>query len=269
MRQAPPSSDGPATRWHPATKLLLAGALLAVPYLLWTRPDSATGGVAAPPPPRAADGAAAPASPPALAPSAALEPYALPPLERFAAVVERPLFSPTRRMPPIPEPAAEAPPSAPETGPAPDPGPSGPAEPDLRFFGTYRQGGTSAALVTFPATNAVARLVPGDKVGEWSVLEVGRDRLVLGAGEERRSFEMFAPGGDAAPAAAPAAALGPSGGKRAGARRARAVGGGAPADAALPADEGPPADEPPPDELPPPDGEPLGDGPTGEEPPPE
>jgi hypothetical protein len=57
-----------------------------------------------------------------------------------------------------------------------------------------RQGGQAAALVTFPATNAVARLAAGDKVGDWDVLEVDRDRLLLAYGSERRSFEIFGAG---------------------------------------------------------------------------
>ena len=62
-----------------------------------------------------------------------------------------------------------------------------------------RQGGTAAALVTYPATAEVARLRLGDAVGEWQVISVERNRLELGLGEERRSFEIFGAGmrGDA------------------------------------------------------------------------
>lgn len=176
------------TRWHPVTKLLVVAALVAVPYLFWTRPDQ-TPGAAAPPRPAEAEPAAAAGPDPA--PEAALEPYALPPLERFAAVVERPLFSPTRRMPPLSEPEPE--PSTEVAAEVPPPV-QGPDEPELRFFGTVRQAGQATALVTFPETNEVARLAPGDQVGEWEVLEVERNRLVLGLGEDRRSFEIFGAG---------------------------------------------------------------------------
>jgi general secretion pathway protein N len=196
------------TKWHPATKLLLIAGALAVPYLLWTQPEdepvaAVPAGLAAadPAPEQAArtDQAAVPE-----------KPFILPPLERFTAVVERPLFSPTRRMPPIAEPPDEAPASAaPEE--APVAGPSGPEEPDVRFFGTVRQGGKAAALVTFPSTSEVARLAPGDRVGAWEVLEVDGNRLVLGQGDEQRSFEIFgaslrgaaAPAEDSAEAPAP------------------------------------------------------------------
>lgn len=197
-----PNSAQTETRWHPATKFLLAAAVLAIPYLWWTRPEPES----APAAPAARTAEAAP--PAAEATPASLEPYALPPLERFAAVVERPLFSPTRRMPPIPEPSAE-PQTEPVAEAPPEIGPSGPAEPDLRFFGTVSQAGQAAALVTFPATNAVARLKPGDHVDEWEVLDVARNRLVLGAGEERRTFEIFGPSGGEPSSAAPSAGAAP------------------------------------------------------------
>lgn len=194
MRSDPPSPSAKAG-WSPLTKLLLVVAAVAVPYLLWTQEDPAS--TVAPPP------SLVPNEPESVTEASepqALELYVLPPLERFAAVVERPLFSPTRRMPPIPEPPPEAAPV--EAAPEPEPEPVGPEEPELRFFGTARQGGRSAALVTFPATNAVARLGVGDRVGEWEVIEVDRNRLLLGIGEERRSFEIFgagAPGVSATP----------------------------------------------------------------------
>ncbi|MFO1071220.1 MAG: hypothetical protein U1E17_00595 [Geminicoccaceae bacterium] len=183
MRNEPEAKTD--ARWHPATKLLMGAALLVVPYLWWTsEPDS--GAVPATGP------AGTPSAAAVGAPAPSLAPYVLPPLEHFTAVVERPLFSPTRRMPPLPEPSSE-PQSEPAETPADTPAPSGPAEPELRFFGTVRDRGQMAALVTFPSTNAVARLAPGDKVGAWEVIEVGRDRLVLGTGEERRSFAIFGP----------------------------------------------------------------------------
>lgn len=216
------------TKWHPGTKVLLAAAVAAVPYLWWTSADD--------PPPTAAPVARAPEPAGAAEPPGALEPYALPPLERFAGVVERPLFSPTRRMPAIEEPPPEV--EAVPEGPAAPESPSGPAEPDLRFFGTVRQGGKSMALVTFPATNAVARLAEGDRVGEWQVVEVDRNRLILGIGEEQRAFQIFGPGSHARPASAQPAPESPPAAEE-------------PLDGGGPTPEEPPYDDAPLDEMPP------------------
>jgi hypothetical protein len=184
------------TKWHPATKLLALAALLVLPYLLWTRPAETVPEVVASVS-RTESGAFEPAAtePPS--------PFVLPPLEQFTAVVERPLFSPSRRMPTLP---AEAEPEV--AAPAPEVlGDQGPPEPELRFFGTVTRGGEAAALVTFPATAEVTRLRPGDAVGEWEVLSVERNRLELGLGGERRSFEIFGVGVSApAPKSAPALA---------------------------------------------------------------
>ena len=73
-------------------------------------------------------------------------------------------------------------------------GPTGPAEPDLRFFGTERRDGTAAALVTFPATNKVGGWYLATWSARWRVLSVDSNRLVLGQGDEQRTFEIFGAG---------------------------------------------------------------------------
>ena len=179
------------------TGAALAAALLALPYLLWTGQSEQAPAVAA----------SVTLAAPDAAELAAVEPppaqFMLPPLERFTAVVERPLFSPTRRMPAQAASEPDAPAAMPEA-----PVAEGPLEPELRFFGTVRQGGSAAALVTYPATAEVARLRVGDAVGEWQVIAVDRNHLELGLGEERRSFEIFGAGvrGDGPDSLAPAPA---------------------------------------------------------------
>lgn len=172
------------TNWHPATKALALLALLVLPYLLWTGSDESTTPVVASVARAVTSDSAAAGAP---TPPAAFE---LPPLEKLSEIVERPLFSPTRRMPlPPPRVASSTGPAATEA-----PAVSGPAEPELRFFGTVRHAGTAAALVTYPGTAQVARLEPGDQVGDWRVLSVDGNHLELGLGEKRRSFEIFASG---------------------------------------------------------------------------
>ena len=174
------------SNWHPATKALALLALLVLPYLLWTRSDEgATPVVASAARAVTSDVPAGETAPPPA-------PFELPPLEQLSEIVERPLFSPTRRMPPPPPRVAVAAPVAPVAQ-----APSGLNEPQLRFFGTIRQGGVAAALVTYPGTGEVARLRPGDQVGDWQVLSVDGNHLELGLGEERRSYEIFAAGAGA------------------------------------------------------------------------
>jgi Tfp pilus assembly protein PilP len=177
-------------RWSPVTKLSILGAAVAVPYLLWTAPDSGAPAVARPPARAVEDAGTGPAGAAATAPAEAARRRALPPLQAFAAVVERPLFAPTRRFArpvdaqaPEPEAVAEA-----EDAP-PEPEAAGPERPDLRFFGTVRQGGKMAALVTGEA--GVGRLRVGDAVGDWQVAEVTRDRLVLVYEDEKLAYEIF------------------------------------------------------------------------------
>jgi general secretion pathway protein N len=163
-------------RWHPATRLLVGVAILALPYLAWTSfaetPAPAVGAVA---PPQDGD-------PPQPDHEPAEEPLIqrLPPLERFAAIVERPLFSPTRR----PEPVGTPPPA--DDGAA-DPVPvaTGPDEPGIRFVGTVGQGGSMTAVVIRADSGDALRLATGDTIEGWEVAEVTTSELVLRR-EERR-----------------------------------------------------------------------------------
>lgn len=173
-------------RVHPLTKALVAVAAVAVPYLVWTAPE---------PGPVAAVNVRDEAT---LVPPVPVRPTvipSLPPLQIFAATVERPLFAPSRRLPQA---------AAPEVDPAPvaATGASGPEEPDVRFFGTMGRGGQNLALVDLGDGGTARKLALGDEVGSWQVVAIERDRLVLGLGDDRRDFTILR-GGTAA--AAPAA----------------------------------------------------------------
>jgi hypothetical protein len=136
---------------------LLFGLLAAWPWLV---PPS-------PPPHRAAA--------PATAPVATLAP--LPPLAGFAAIVERPLFAPTRR-PALAAPVVSA-------------GP--PVEGRYRLIGIV---GTAAKRHAFIADGARrADLGEGDTFDGWTVKEIGADRVVLTspAGETVLKLSRAAP----------------------------------------------------------------------------
>ena len=177
------------TKWHPATKFLLLGR---------SRGADTCCGVAGTGRRPAGRGQRRRArSPPSRRsirrdrPTPARRAFVLPPLEQLTAVVERPLFSPTRRMP-VQVARDEAPTAsgrARRSRPRLDlPSRScGSSEPRART--AWRRHWSPS-----PRTTKVGRLAPGDRVGEWQVLSVERDQLVLGLGDEQRKFEIFGAG---------------------------------------------------------------------------
>ncbi len=183
--------------WSPLTKLLLLIAVLAVPYLLWTMSEETPGVAQA----RRASPLAATTAAIAAEPAEMVEPRSLPPLQTFAAVVERPLFTPSRRLvrpveitavepEPEPEGAPEEGSPAAETEPEEEPV----TRPDLRFFGTVRRGREVTALVTREGVPELERLGLGDAVDEWKVTSVDRDRLVLKYEDDEAVYRIFGTG---------------------------------------------------------------------------
>lgn len=167
-------TDSALTRWHPATKALVGVAIVALPYLAWTSLGEAPAAVAvaqrvAPPEPAAVVAQAEPLEVASL--------RQLPPLDQLTTMVERPLFSPTRR----PHIAAVEPSAGPEEPDQEEAAADQPADgaPSLRFVGTIGQGGDMTALVLRDDDPAVSKLVAGDEVDGWRVTEVTASQLVL------------------------------------------------------------------------------------------
>jgi hypothetical protein len=98
------------------------------------------------------------AAPPAGAPAPSVD--ALPPLASYAAIVERPLFSPSRRPPP----------GAPATQ-----GPS--IESRYRLVGIVATGPRKKAFVAEGAQRR--EIAQGDMLDGWTVSEIGQDRVKL------------------------------------------------------------------------------------------
>jgi general secretion pathway protein N len=87
-------------------------------------------------------------------------PAALPPLASYAAIVERPLFSPSRRPPPNAE------------------TPAGPSiESRYRLLGMVATGLHKKAFVA-DGTRKV-EIAEGDRLDSWTVTEIGADRVRL------------------------------------------------------------------------------------------
>lgn len=100
-----------------------------------------------------------------------------PPLERFAAMVERPLFSPARRNVKVDAVTEEV--ERPEP----------PALPLVRFIGTIDQGGRIRALMDGPWGKR--SIAVGEEVNGWQVFLVERRRLVLERGDEQLELHIF------------------------------------------------------------------------------
>lgn len=90
---------------------------------------------------------------------------------RFRAMVERPLFSPTRRPPPPPPPAL-APLAAPPVA-LPPPAPA------LSLSGVIAGGGGGVALLRRPQDAAPVPVALGGRIDGWTVAEIRPRSIVL------------------------------------------------------------------------------------------
>jgi general secretion pathway protein N len=162
------------------SKLILILAALVLPYIAWTALGEAPAAVTGPAVrPVAAPTADADATLPGAVPVAPL-----PPVEQFNAMVERPLFSPSRR-PALVEAAPV--PDAPE----PDEPPPPPGTPDFRLVGTVIRGGEMTALILDPDQPDLVPVTEGDSVGEWQVLQIEKNRVVLQRDQDQIVLTML------------------------------------------------------------------------------
>ncbi|MFO1070577.1 MAG: hypothetical protein U1E14_18825 [Geminicoccaceae bacterium] len=102
----------------------------------------------------------------------------LPALERFHVMLERPLFTATRRPPEVAEVPTE-PTDLPEEQVVEETGPAPVGAPQVRFVGTVGQGGVMSALVLRGDATEVERLLVGDEVDSWVVTQVTASQLVM------------------------------------------------------------------------------------------
>ena len=166
-------------RWHPVTKVLLAVALPAVPYLLITsRETSSVAAVAAVERPVVASVSNGLDTLPVETPRPAL-----PPLTTFSAFVQRPLFTPSRRPPPVQEEAAAAPAAAPVAKGIPDP--------DFRFVGTVIRRSRVLGLLEPKNGGDLVGVGVGDTVDGWTVRSLSGIDLVVQQAAEERHLRIF------------------------------------------------------------------------------
>lgn len=143
-------------RRTPLLLLLLCCALIALIYVEAERPD------VEPP----ANAAVAPPRPPA-ARAAEAPTFAMPPLSDYAEVLDRPLFSPTRRRPPA---AA---------------GTADPRSSPFTLVGVVLSASGKHALIEHAQPHRLDRVVEGQELDGWTVEEIRLDRVVFRRGDTR------------------------------------------------------------------------------------
>lgn len=173
--------------WHPSSKIVVACGTLAIGWLLLEGSSEAPATVAAARPRPPGEAVGAPADPALGVILRATQRLDLPPPEAFAAVLERPLFTPSRRPARAVVPVAAV---------ASDPEPELEAErqaeePPFRLVGTVSRRGRSEALVAPAAGGELARLGPGAELEGWVVTEIGPDHVEVERDGVRRRLEIL------------------------------------------------------------------------------
>ena len=126
--------------------------------------------------------AAARAEEPGRAAAALANPVAGQSLEQLSMILERPLFSPSRRSLPAPAPVAQT--SAPPALPAPPP--------DLVLFGVVMDGEGARAVVRAGADKRLLRAQIGDEIDGWKVAQIEGRKVVLASQDGRfATYRLF------------------------------------------------------------------------------
>ena len=171
-------SKVPVRNWHPLSKLTIViglGALVVVWWLDHGWPGDARVAVAVPSSAHEATPAVLSAGPvPASSGNRDLGSRALPPVDAFASMIDRPLFAPARRPidPEIEVAELELSPWTVEPAAA-------PVYPAVSFIGSIEENGRVRALLGDGAN--VRGVALGDTVDGWTVLDIDARRLKLGA----------------------------------------------------------------------------------------
>jgi hypothetical protein len=113
-------------------------------------------------------------------PAAALSnPVAAQSLDRLSTMLDRPLFSPSRRPPaPPPPPVAQAPPPP-------------PPPPNLVLFGVVLDGESARAVVRAGADKKLVRAQIGDEIDGWKVSQIEGRKIVLSLDGRFATFTLF------------------------------------------------------------------------------
>lgn len=182
-RNGPIGTEGSKLKnWHPLTKLtLVVGGGAVVVLALMGENDTLPGASAALPQlttPRAES----------VSENVVKQPLAMqvPTRDDMTEMVERPLFKPNRRPPPVYEAVVI------ETV-EPQAGPVEPVvqEPDVAFVGSLVRDGETMAIVSHGFDGHVMSLAVGAQVDGWTVLDIDKHVLVLGHDDQRLEYAIF------------------------------------------------------------------------------
>ena len=131
--------------------------------------------------------------------------------QAFAAIVERPLFNPSRQPRPAAQPVAvEQPPAAPPPVAEPPPAaPQGPGPEDYKLLGVATGPDGRIAAVRIAASGEVVYVRKGESIENWIVVDVGDRSVAIGAADSPVTYGMFAKA-DASSAPEPGAGAEPA-----------------------------------------------------------
>ena len=174
--------------WHPLSKLVVAVGIVAAVWLLWLE-TSPNGEPVARAATRAVETSTNNQAEQQVETTKKSPLVALPPLDRFTAMVERPLFAPGRRTYQAPEPeiAINEKPVVIEQRQEED----FLDEPDIFFVGTVRRNNELLALITPIDDYIVSMLGSGETVNGWSVIEIDDHLLVLKQDDQERRLSIL------------------------------------------------------------------------------
>jgi len=137
--------------------------------------------------------AARPVAAAAAAPEPAGNPLWALPLKQLSTTRERPIFSPSRRPPPVAAPAYVAPVVA-----RPKPKPTEPERPAVALLGTILSDGEALGVFIEPATRNIIRLRVGEDHQGWVLRSVKGREVTLVKDREETVLELPPPGSDSA-----------------------------------------------------------------------
>lgn len=118
--------------------------------------------------------------------------------ESFSAIVEKPLFNPTREPRPQAPVAPPPPPEQPvaQQPPPPPPAPQGPGPEDYKLLGVSVGPDGRIAALRVASSGEVVYLRKGESVDNWSVVDVGDRSVAIGNPDSPVTYSMFDTGGD-------------------------------------------------------------------------